>query len=211
MNWRIHWIGTDRTFQQLMNTGSRSNSCRTNNMINVINISVSSITRFQWRKLRVMMMMLMLMWMRMKNTMLDLIFIHSIRRWNTLNAIQVHENQNWTKSKKEKYPVIKIENFTVLIIWVFLSLSLSFLFLFNLRRRKGRWWSWIDEKSGFWGTRHHYVEEHVLFFEFFHFLSLSYRGCLVWVKWEREKGSRTVGLWYLLIQRWIFFIYWYLF
>lgn len=120
MNWRIHWIGTNRTFQQLMNACCRSNSCRTNN-----NMIVISITRFHWRKLRVMIMM----WMRMKNTMLDLIFIHSIRRWHTLNAIQLHLKINKTKFKRKKYPVIKIQNFEVLIIWVFLSL---FSFLLNL-------------------------------------------------------------------------------
>lgn len=211
MNWRIHWIGTNGTFQQLMNTCSRSNSSRTNNMINVI--SVSSITRFQGRKLRVMRMMLMwmLIWMRMKNTVLDLIFIHSIGRWNTLNAIQVHDNQNWTKSKKKReIPSNQNRKFHRLN---YLGISLSssiFSFQFKNKIRKmvvmDRWEKWILMKQTplCWRT--------CSFLRVLS-LSLSYRGCLVCEVGERkrEKGKRTVGLWYwigdLLIQRWMSFLF----
>jgi len=200
MNWRVHWISTNRTFQQLMDAGCRSNSVGAHR----IDVTSASIARLCGRKLRVMMVGV------------DLILIHAVRGWHTLNAHQVHqltkpnplpsttEGKN-TKRETPTYENPKFHRINYLGIPPFFSIFfLQFPFFFShfLEEEKKterigeeRWgWTWIDK----WMNRRVPIKPNSVLVKnrFFSSLSLSFslfRGLDCVVLWRERNEKRTVN------------------
>ena len=151
MNRRVHGIGTDRAFEQLVDARGRSGGGGTRHG----GVSGGIGSRLRRRELRMMVMMVMrlLMGMRMRmrvhGIMVDLIFLESVRGRHAFNAIQIHisdrfNNKKKLKKKKEKSNLERIQIPRNRERFFFFPFRLLLLLFEQTRREK-------EKRDGDWG------------------------------------------------------------
>lgn len=77
MDWRVHGIGADRAFEQLVDAGGRSNGGLTHDSTIVVSIA-SRLGRRKFRKVLMRMRMWMWMWVKGIMVLMDLILVKTI-------------------------------------------------------------------------------------------------------------------------------------